>query len=641
MKHALTALLTFLFIGVQSQTLFTYGKNSVSKDEFLRAFNKNNTGNNNTEKAFREYLDLYTRFKLKVQAGYDAKLETLPNQVAELQNFRSQIVDGFMNDDNSVQELTEEAFRRSQKDIRISHIYLPYSGTDTAAAFQKATEAYNKLQAGADFGTVATTYSADPSVRENKGDIGYITVFILPYDLETLAYTTAAGKVSKIFRSKTAYHIFKNTAERPAAGRMKASQILIAYTPGAGDPEMAVKKILADSIYEAIKHGASFKEMVTKYSNDNISYQAGGLLPEFGVGRYSGDFENAVFALAKDGDISKPFPSAYGYHIVQRIERVPVNSDKNNADAMALLKQAVQGDNRIEVSKRVLLQKITRSVNYKKVAFNESLLWIYADSAASNKKLPQSVLMNDKTVLFSFPKQNVTAADFGRYLDDIKNTAQGRGKTYPELLAQYTQVVTMEYYRNHLEDYNKEFATQLKEFKEGNLLFEIMQRQVWDKAAADSAGLITYYNSHKNKYWWEASADVLLFTCSDSVAAVNAKAAFLKNMKDWRTIVQNSDGMVQADSGRFELTQLPVTVSNIKPGYISAPTKTSSDNITSFVYVMNVYNERTPRNFEDAKGFVINDYQGFLENKWIDTLKKKYPVKVNEAVLKTCWTTMK
>ena len=195
----------------------------------------------------------------------------------------------------------------------------------------------------------------------------------------------------------------------------------------------------------------------------------------------------------------------------------------------------------------------------------------------------------------------------------------------------------MEYYRNHLEEYNKEFALQLKEFKEGNLLFEIMQRQVWDKASVDSAGLKNYYNAHKNKYWWEASADVVLFTCSDSLAAVNAKAAFLQHMNEWRSIAQNSDGLVQADSGRFELTQLPIAAGNIKPGFTSAPAKTSSDNITSFVHIVNVYQQRTPRNFDDAKGFVINDYQGYLENKWIESLKKKYPVIVNEAVLKSCW----
>ncbi len=638
MKQLLTAFILFVFTGTQAQTLFTYGKNNVSKEEFLRAFNKNNTSNNHSEKACREYLDLYTRFKLKVQAAYDAKLDTLATQKAEMQNFRGQIAESFMNDESSIQALVDEAFKRSQKDLRISHIYIPFVGTDTAAAYKKVTDAYAKLQSGADFISVAETYSQDPSVHNNKGDLGYITVFILPYELETLAYNTALGKYSTPFRSKTAYHIFKITAERPAAGRMRAAQILLGFPPGADNAEKARLKTLADSIYHALQNGASFKELATKYSNDNITYQAGGLMPEFGVGKFDGDYENTVFALQKDGDITPPFMSNYGYHIVQRIERIPVSSTREST-AMDALKQKVQSDNRIQVSKQALANKVMRMAGYKKGAYNEKLLWIYADSAWTDSKLPQAPTLNDNTVLFSYPKQKVTAIDFVKYLQSIKNVpSMSRGRMMTQLLQQYVETVAIEYYRNHLEEYNKEFATQLKEFKDGNLLFEVMQRQVWDKAAADSSGLRNFYKANKNKYWWESSADVILFTCSDSISAAKSRMAFEQKKSDWRTIVQNADGTVQADSGRFELAQLPIpTGTKIEAGLLTTPVKTSADNITSYVYIINVYNEKTPRNFEDAKGFVINDYQALLENKWIDTLKKKYPVKINEAVLQSCW----
>jgi peptidyl-prolyl cis-trans isomerase SurA len=247
--------------------------------------------------------------------------------------------------------------------------------------------------------------------------------------------------------------------------------------------------------------------------------------------------------------------------------------------------------------------------------------------------------MNDKTVIFSFPKQKVNAADFARYINSVKNMpGLMQGKSMPQLLQDYTEAVAMEYYRNNMENFNKEFAYQLKEFKDGNLLFEIMQKQVWDKAATDSVGLRKFYDGNKSKYWWEISANVILFTCSDSLSAIKARNNFLKSPADWRTLVQNADGTLQADSGRFELTQLPVTVTgNMKEGYTSEPVKTSTDNITTFVYIIKVYEERSPRNFDDAKGFVINDYQSFLEDKWIASLKKKSPVKINETVLHTCW----
>jgi len=639
MKQTLAVLAVLITCTVQSQTLFTYGKNSVGKDEFLRAFNKNNTNAGNTEKAYRDYLDLYTRFKLKVQAAYDAKLDTLTAQKAELKNFRGQIIEAFMNDESSVQLLVDEAFERSQKDVRVSQIYIPFRGGDTLAAYQKAMEAYNKIQSGADFITVAETYSMDPSVHTTKGDIGFITALTLPYEFETIAYHTAIGKTAAPYRSKTAYHIFKITADRPAIGRMKAAQILIGFLPNPDEQEKEKKRILADSIYNALIKGALFKEMVAKYSNDNISYQSGGLMPEFGTGRYSEDFENAAFGLAKDGDISKPVLTSFGYHIIMRVERIAVNSNKNNKDAMAQLKQAVQADKRILVAKQMLAQKVMKSIGYKKVVYSEKDFSAYADSLYMGKQPKQLEAMNDKTLLFSFPQQKVTAADYAKYMHSIQNAPELlRGKSTNQLLQQYEETVAMEYYRNHLEDYNKEFASQLKEFKDGNLLFEIMQRQVWDKAAADSAGLKNFYDSNKNKYWWEASADVILFTCSDSANAVKARNTFMKSPTDWKTFVQNSNGTVQADSGRFELTQLPAAVSkNKKEGLITEPVKNTTDNITSFASVIKIYSDRSPRNFDDARGFVINDYQAFLEDKWIAMLKKKYPVKVNDAVLQSCW----
>ncbi len=639
MKQTFAALLLFMACHVQSQTIFTYGPKQVSKEEFLRAFNKNNTSGNNTEKAFRDYLELYTRFKLKVQAAYDAKLDTLAGQATELQNFRSQIIEGFMNDESSVQILVDEAFQRSQKDLRVAHIYIPFIGGDTLAAYNKAMEAWNKIQSGASFEQTAIAYSADPSVGVSKGDLGYITAFTLPYEFETIAYNTPVGKTAKPYRSRIAYHIFKTMAERPAAGRMKAAQILIGFMPNAAGADIEKKKTLADSIYTALKNGAAFSDLVAKYSTDNISYQAGGTMPEFGTGRYSEDFENAAFALAKDGDISQPVQTAYGFHIIQRLERIPVNADKANASAMSQLKQAVQADKRIQVAKQMLARKAMKAAGYKTGVYKEKDLSLYADSVYAGKKTPQLPSMNDKTLLFSFPQQKITASDFAKYINSSKATPDLlRGRSTPQLLEQYAETVAMEYYRNRLEQFNKEFASQLQEFKDGNLLFEIMQRQVWDKAAADSFGLKTYYNNNKNKYWWEPSADVILFTSSDSASAVKAKSSFTKNTADWKTMVQNSDGTLQADSGRFEISQLPVSVSgHMQAGFVSDPVKSGTDNITTFAHVVKVYTDRAPRSFEDARGFVINDYQNFLEDKWIDALKKKYPLKVNEPVLQSCW----
>ncbi len=295
-----------------------------------------------------------------------------------------------MNDKKSLQYLVDEAFRRSLQDLRLSYIYIPFKDDDTSRPHLKKArhERSQQLQGGAAYGTVAEAFSADPSVHSTKGDMGYITVFTLPYDLETLAYNTPKGTFSAPLRNRSAYIILKTTDVRPAGGRLQAKQILLAFKPGADDAEKQHVAQLADSIYTALQGGASFSEMVNKYSNDNISYHAEGLMPEFGVGRYNADFESAVFALPHDSMISKPILTGFGYHIVKRIKRIPVNTDKNNVEAMARLQQTVQSDNRIQSSRDIMTRHIVQSTQYKKAVYNEHLLWIYADSVWFGRKLP-------------------------------------------------------------------------------------------------------------------------------------------------------------------------------------------------------------------------------------------------------------
>jgi peptidyl-prolyl cis-trans isomerase SurA len=200
----------------------------------------------------------------------------------------------------------------------------------------------------------------------------------------------------------------------------------------------------------------------------------------------------------------------------------------------------------------------------------------------------------------------------------------------------YPETKLWAYYRDHLEDYNPEFAAQMKEFKEGNLLFEMMQSTIWEKAANDSVGLQKYYQSHKDNYWWEPSADVIIFTCNDPAKAVAIRTAFSINTGSWRDIIKTYADKAQADSGRYELSQLPPLDSTmIKPGVITQPVANSADNSSSFIYIHKIYRERSPRNFNEAKGFALNDYQTYLEDKWIEELKKKYPVNINEDVFKS------
>jgi peptidyl-prolyl cis-trans isomerase SurA len=643
-----------------AQTLFTINGTAVGKEEFLKAYNKNNNQGKPTEKTYRDYLDLYIRYKLKVRAAYAAHLDTLASQRVELQNFRAQVAENYMKDEASLDKLVKEAYDRGQRDIHLAHIFIAVprgaTGADTMRAYLRAVAAENALKKRRKFNETAMAYSDDQSAKSNGGDLGYITVFTLPYELENLAYGTAPGAISRLYRSKAGYHIFKNLGVRKSVGKIKVAQILLSYPPGATAATQAAIRQRADSLYDALGRGADFAALAKSYSGDNLSYQMGGELPEFGVGKYDSVFEAAAFSLGKDGAYTRPVPSIYGYHIIRRISRKPFPREFD-AGTAALLKQQVLNDPRIEVSRKALFEKICRQADLRKPGYSEAELWAFTDSAQLNKGLSSYRDLTLSTVLFSFGKRMYTAKEWLDYARSARPVRPGMpagagGRSDKEVFDAYMEKEALEYYRSHLEEFNADFAFQLTEFKEGNLLFEIMQRKIWDKASTDSLGLRNYYEAHKDKYWWDASAEALLFTCNTQKTADELKMELQKDPSAWRKLTDTLGAAVQADSGRYELTQMPGSggvgtttggttriAPGVRPAFIPGQftpfTTNTADNTVSFGYIETLYRERAPRNYRDARGFVINDYQAYLEDQWIAALKKKYNVKLEEATFRT------
>lgn len=621
-----------------AQNLFTYGNKPVTKDEFVKAFNKNPNIAGDRKKALREYLDLYTNFKLKVQAAYDAGLNKDATQQYELQNFRNQIADNIINEQANVKALAKEAFLRSQKEIHLAQVFIEVPGNaDTAEAYKAIYTAYKQLQQGKSFATVSQEFSSDETTKQAKGELGYITAFSLPYDLETIIYNLKINSFSTPVKTKAGYHIFKNTGERTASGSRRVAQILIAIPPEASviDKNAALKK--ADSIYSLLLNNANFGDLAATASNDMSSNNNKGELPEFTVGTYSADFENAAFSLKKPGDISKPFQTSYGFHILKLLEAKQVDADSNKTAVLANFEEKVIKDNRMDKSKKELIEKKLALIKYKPAKYNEKNLFTFTDSAVlkANSKAIKGI--NENTVLFSFAKQNIKAGDWINFVKSVRNSPdQDNRDNYPAIFKKFIQSAADTYYRKNLIDYNLEFSKQVNEFKEANLLFGIMEKNVWNRANTDTAGLVQYYNLHKSKYVWQPSADAIIVTCNNLNTAKEIQQRLKDSASNWRKITANYGSDAIADSSRFELSQLAVADrTNFTPGLLTTPVKNTNEGTYTFNYIIKVYHEPALRNLNDARGMVISDYQQVLEDKWIQELKNKYPVKVNEAVFKS------
>jgi peptidyl-prolyl cis-trans isomerase SurA len=635
MKKILTAFCVLAIFTAPAQTLFTYGKVAVPATDFIRAFQKNNA-KATTEKGIKDYLDLYIASRLKVAEAKESGFDTLPQLVTDLSNLRQQILPNYLNDKESLNKLVAEAFERSQKDIRAAHIFIAFTKggiTDSAAAKKRRDEVLQKLRNGEKFEEVAKQYSDDPSAQTNGGDLGWVTVFSLPYELENLLYKTNSGATSAPYQSKAGYHIFKNGNARKAVGKIKASQILLAFPPGVAEATKATLKKRADSIYHRLKAGDDFGKLVSMFSNDVISSASNGQLQEFGVGEFEPVFENAVYGLPKDGAISKPFLTAHGYHIVQRIKLVPV-AVKLNAATAETFRNKIEQNDRIQTTKAALAQKVLKTAGYKKLLLSDAELWAYSDSILSYLPTKMNVTIKPNTSLLKIGDKTITVNDWMMYAQTFRFKADGSGtKPYPQLWDDFVQATALQYYSDHLESFNEDFNAQLSEFAEGNLFFEIMQRKIWTPAQADSVALTSYYNTHKNNYYWKQSADAVVFYATDAALAKD----FYKELKGspaaWKQTISKYSEKITADSARFELTQLPNgTGQQLSPRLLTSPVVNKGDNTASFAYIIRLHPAKEPRSFTEAKGLVINDYQLALEKSWVNDLKKKYPVSVNEKV---------
>ena len=632
MKKQLTVLCLAAAFSAPAQTLFSYGGETVSATAFLQAYQKTRQGPA-TEKSLNEYRDLFIASRLKIKEAKALGYDTLPQLIADLANLRQQIIPAYLNDKESMDKMVGEAFSRSQKDLHLAHIFIK-AGDNAAATEQKKTAVLQAVSKG-DFAAAAKQYSDDPSAKSNGGDLGWITVFSLPYELENLAYNTAVGKISAPYKSAAGYHIFKNLGSRKAIGRIKASQILLAIPPNSTEAGKAVLKQRADSLYKRLQAGADFGKLAAAFSNDVVSAASNGQMAEFGVGDYHPVFEAAVLGLAKNGAVGKPFLTGHGYHIVKRLNVTPVSTVLNSATKESLRMQVEQSD-RTRLFRAALAQKAMSSPRFKKLPFSGAELQAYTDSVLSYQVPAVRITLHPTTALLQTGKHAATVSDWMTFAQAARLNPQGGGlKPFEQLWNEFVQATAVTYYQDHLEEFNEEFRRQITEFAEGNLFFEIMQRQVWTPAQTDSAALVAYFEKHKEDYNWKESADAILFYGVDAKAAKEFYNALHKKPSNWRTVLLNFSEQITADSNRFELAQLPSgNKGTLAKGMLTTPVVNKEGNTASFAYVLQLYTKPSPRNFDQAKGLVITDYQAQLERDWVEKLRKKYPVTIDEKV----WT---
>ncbi|MDO9261387.1 MAG: peptidylprolyl isomerase, partial [Flavobacteriaceae bacterium] len=433
----------------EKPVLLTIDKQPILAEEFEQVYQKNSPVIvDKTQHEISNYLDLFINFKLKLVDARKMGLDTLSTYQSELSTYRSQLMEPFLKDEKMVELLTKETYHRLERDINASHILIQLPPTshpaDTLAAYHKMLEIRNLIINGAPFEAVAKQYSQDPSVTENSGDLGYFTAFNMVYPFENACFKTQVGEISMPFRTRFGYHIVKINDNRPTKGELEVAHILLK-----ADDEVKINEI-----YQQLLNGISFETLAKQYSVDQNSAQKGGKITKFRAGRLFKEFEEVAFNL-KEGEISKPFKTIYGWHVVKMIKYHPLPPFEQMENE---LKNKVQNDQRSGIITKSLATKLRQKYQFKE---NQTLI----------SKISELNSMAPDAILFSINQKNILVNQFQSYINNHRNN------NIYDNYHDFKDLQLIEYHKDNLENENASFASIMKEYEEGLLLFEILQRK--------------------------------------------------------------------------------------------------------------------------------------------------------------------
>ncbi|GAA4107606.1 peptidylprolyl isomerase [Aquimarina addita] len=637
-----------LFLGVvfcslvnaqeKDQVLLTINDSQVYTSEFKRVYLKNiDLVKDESQKNIDEYLELFINYKLKLEEATALGLDKKESYIKELKGYEKQLSSGYLTDNQASDALVKEVYDRLQERVNASHILIQVKPNaapkDTLAAYQKIMKARDQIMGGEDFGLVARRYSEDPSVETNQGDLGWFSAFRMVYPFEDAAFTTEIGEISKPFKTRFGYHILKVNKKEKTFGDITVAHIMVAFN------KERTEKEAEDRIREIdiqLKQSVAFESLAKQFSDDKNTALKGGEINRFGQGALnSEEFEKVAFALESPGDISEPVKTKYGWHIIKLIEKHP---KKTFEELKGELTKRIMKDERSQIISASFIDKLKDTYGIQK---NEEAIQYF------KKIIPDTIFekgwdipLNDpvlKKNIFVIGKQAYSFTDFAEFLKEKGN--KNRNFTdvsifVEKMYERFESKELLQYYEAHLEEDNEEFAHVISEYRNGLLLFDLMESKIWNAAKTDSIGLKEFYESRKESYVKGETYKVIKASSSNQKLIDKVRKGLEEGMvlNDIKTNVNVSKEDVVIFSEE-ELVKGEDTEVAKFSGEKDQIVEMKEDEYIILIKVKEVLPSRL-KTFEETKGKVINDFQENLEKTWLTKLKNKYKVEVNRKTLK-------
>jgi peptidyl-prolyl cis-trans isomerase SurA len=604
----------------------TIGGETISVKEFLRVYNKNiDLVQDESQKNIDYYLNLYTNYKLKLKEARTLGFDKKDSYKKEFESYKNQLSKAYTTDKEVTETLVKEAYNRTTSEVKAHHILVRIQpGQDTLAAYEKI-KALRSRMVKEDFTSLRTALHDGKSVFVE--DLGYFSAFKMVYDFENAAFNTPLGQTSKPFRTQFGYHVVKVLDKRPSKGKVQVAHIMIANNQKDSTlvPENRIKEI-----YRSIQEGDSFESLAKQFSDDKSSAAKGGVMNPFKSGDIRSEiFVNTAFGLKEIGAISEPIQSQFGWHILKLISKTPVEPyEQIKVD----LEQKVKRDARSKVIRQKMLEKLKQQYTISQPSLESVVAKIQKNDADDTWEVEASM---EPQVFLKIESQEFSYRDFLDLLNKNKRSfkaSTGKSKFISNQYALFLENNLFQYKKNNLINENEDYANVLKEYEEGLLLFDIMENKIWKGAQLDSIGLKSYYNENTSKF--KSNSKI-----TATIARSNKKKKLKAVKKMWSqgfstdAISQKLNERDQAlifSSGDFEIDS-PLIPKNMVFNKGISEIYSLDDNYV----LLNISNIETPQilSFEDAKGAVISKYQSVLESEWLETLRNKYPIVINEKIL--------
>jgi peptidyl-prolyl cis-trans isomerase SurA len=624
--------------------LITLGEEKVFADEFLHILYKSQhfqqAEEKNSKASFEKNLESFINYKLKVIEAENLGMEDSDEFDKEFSIFKEDLKKPFLLKYSLQEGELKKAYSRTQEILKASHILLQFPANaslqDSIAVFNMAEKIKAQAEEGADFNELAVKHSEDPSVEENKGDLGYFTAMTMVHQFEDAAYALQPGEISDPILTNYGYHIIKLEDRKPNPGEVRVSHILVRTNPADPMSEDRARRKLEEIFSELRKDDTSWEEVAEMYSEDQGTKTTGGKLPWFGVGAILPDFEKTAFSLKEVGEISSPVRTPYGFHIVrlEDIREVPPYEIMEPA-----LKSKILRDSRAGlIQTQVIAMQKSKYGFQEKSEIVETIEPLLNQSEKPGMASLKSLIKEDNsfldTTLIVVAGKSKSVKDFVKFIESdqvlVKTSPNNNFQPWFDKFVETELDIAEE--RDLLAN-NDEYRMLVKEYRDGILLFSLMNDLVWQKALEDTTGLVKFYEENKQNYQWQERAPALVVRMNKDeqlpkirrfLSSQTYSAKLKPKLED--QFLNDYPALFNIEEGVYEIEKHPLLRKiNTEVKYHELKHEGKS-----YFVVLGNNIPAGPKKLSETRGKVIQDYQESLERNLVASLRERYIVQINE-----------